>query len=239
MNQRNSPRFVPIKNLSLALVIVFWVNVVADIILAFGFIIIGILHANDANTSSKTYENTDSTMPVLVAFLLLMLIVIFFIACILWISTCLSLIILVPVWFYTAYNNLIPLRAYKKTYSSTWAAIGWFVPVFYLFRPIQIARELWVESDPDFEPKMSFISKTAYAPFFVTGWWLAFIAAVFFVNFLPISSNTEQNVISSFLLSISSLTLGLSAKYAIPLIKGVAERQRQRFEKLSAMNLNL
>jgi Domain of unknown function (DUF4328) len=57
-------------------------------------------------------------------------------------------IIIFVMWFYRAHANLEPLGARRLTYSSGWAAGCWFVPFLNLVRPIQIAQEIWRNSDP-------------------------------------------------------------------------------------------
>ncbi len=55
-------------------------------------------------------------------------------------------IIFFIMWFRRAYYNLHQLTG-GLTYSEGWAAGAWFVPLFHLFGPFQIAKELFAESN--------------------------------------------------------------------------------------------
>ena len=58
-------------------------------------------------------------------------------------------VIVFLVWFYRVHANQRPLSAEKTTYSSGWAVGFWFVPILNLVRPVQIAQEIWRNSNPD------------------------------------------------------------------------------------------
>lgn len=51
-------------------------------------------------------------------------------------------------WFHRAYSNLPSLGATSMRYGTGWAIGGWFVPVLNLWRPKQIANDIWRGSDP-------------------------------------------------------------------------------------------
>ena len=65
------------------------------------------------------------------------------------------LLLLIPtaivylVWFHRAYTNLEALGADDLRHKPAWAVGSWFVPILNLFRPVQIAQEIWRGSDPD------------------------------------------------------------------------------------------
>jgi hypothetical protein len=52
------------------------------------------------------------------------------------------------VWFHRAYSNLLRLGATTTRYTTGWAIGAWFVPVLNLWRPKQIANDIWRGSDP-------------------------------------------------------------------------------------------
>ena len=70
--------------------------------------------------------------------------------------------VLFIVWLYRAHKNLQFLHPDLLEFSDA-AAIGWwFAPIFSLFRPFQVVREVWAESEPGFDPdSASLISKPA------------------------------------------------------------------------------
>lgn len=51
-------------------------------------------------------------------------------------------------WFHRAYRNLIPLGALKLQYGTGWSIGAWFIPIFNLIRPKQIANDIWRASEP-------------------------------------------------------------------------------------------
>lgn len=80
-------------------------------------------------------------------------------------------------WFRRAYFNLHQVVKHLE-YSEGWAAGAWFVPILNFFRPYQIMRELYVETE-------NYISKikTDYTKklnvTFVGLWWTLWIIASF------------------------------------------------------------
>ena len=51
-------------------------------------------------------------------------------------------------WFHRAYSNLRSLGATSTRYATGWAIGPWFVPILNLWRPKQIANDIWRGSDP-------------------------------------------------------------------------------------------
>ena len=53
------------------------------------------------------------------------------------------------VWFHRLYTNLPALGARQLRFGRGWAIGAWFVPILNLWRPKQIANDIWRASDPD------------------------------------------------------------------------------------------
>jgi hypothetical protein len=68
-------------------------------------------------------------------------------------------------WFRRAYRNVEPLGGDPR-FSEGWAVGAWFVPILNLWRPKQIANDIWRESGP--EP-------TERVPALLTFWWGLFL----------------------------------------------------------------
>jgi hypothetical protein len=51
------------------------------------------------------------------------------------------------VFFHRAYSNLATLGPSERRYTPGWAVGSWFVPILNLFRPKQIANDIWRGSD--------------------------------------------------------------------------------------------
>jgi hypothetical protein len=81
------------------------------------------------------------------------------------------------VWFYRAHANLAALGARELTYTSGWAAGCWFVPILNLFRPVQIAQEIWRNSDPDAVRGKYIHVETSASSGLIGLWWAASITS--------------------------------------------------------------
>jgi hypothetical protein len=77
------------------------------------------------------------------------------------------------IWIHRAHRNLPSLGAIDLRFTPGWA-VGWFfVPIMSLFRPYQVAAEIWKASDPKVDTTDSTAWKSvATSP--IVGWWWAF-----------------------------------------------------------------
>lgn len=78
-------------------------------------------------------------------------------------------------WFYQAYENMIGLGAKDLRFGTGWAIGAWFVPILNLFRPKQIANDIWRASDPEAPADLGLDWKGRPVPAFLAAWWGAFI----------------------------------------------------------------
>jgi len=65
------------------------------------------------------------------------------------------------VFFHRAYSNLAVLGPSEQRWSAGWSVGAWFIPIFNLFRPKQIANDIWRGSDGSSVPA-------------IFHWWWAF-----------------------------------------------------------------
>jgi hypothetical protein len=77
-------------------------------------------------------------------------------------------------WFVRAYANLNPLGSSRR-FSVKWAGWGWFVPILALWRPKQIANDIWRGSDPEHPERTQ--DEDAPVARFVTAWWIGWIVS--------------------------------------------------------------
>jgi Domain of unknown function (DUF4328) len=75
-------------------------------------------------------------------------------------------------WFVRAYANVSALGSSRR-FSVKWAGWGWFVPILALWRPKQIANDIWRGSDPE-HPERTQDEDAPVAPF-VTVWWILWL----------------------------------------------------------------
>ena len=74
-------------------------------------------------------------------------------------------------WFYAAYGNLPLLSAGSPRFKRGWAIGAWFVPILNLFRPKQIANDIWRGSDPQLSPGASPDWSGGSLPGLYALWW--------------------------------------------------------------------
>jgi len=80
---------------------------------------------------------------------------------ILYVATVISFLM----WFRRAYENVPAVAGIATKYSPGWAVGGFFVPILNVFRPYQIAREMWIAT-----------LGTSIGYGLVGFWWFLFLA---------------------------------------------------------------
>jgi len=85
-------------------------------------------------------------------------------------------------WFYAAYGNLPLLSAGSPRFKRGWAIGAWFVPILNLFRPKQIANDIWRGSDPRLSPEASPDWSGGSLPGLYALWWGGWIVDNFLDN---------------------------------------------------------
>jgi hypothetical protein len=84
--------------------------------------------------------------------------------------------ILFIAWFFGMYTNLAGMSR-RTRFGTGWAIGGWFVPILNLWRPKQIADEIYLASDPQYgsgDPKWTANTVTP----FLHWWWGVWIVAL-------------------------------------------------------------
>ncbi len=142
------------------------------------------------------------------------------------------------IWLYRSYGNLSPLRARNLEHSPGWAVGWWFIPFANLVKPFQVVRELYNESDPEFDPKTGFLNSIKGTPFEVGVWWATYILsniafrisnALYGKGDLPESDSFAVPLIAGSILSATA------AGFAIYIVISVARRQDIRFRMISEL----
>lgn len=135
------------------------------------------------------------------------------------------------IWEYRAFNNLSALKARNLEYSPGWAVGWWFVPFANLIKPFQAMRELYAESDPDFDPNLGFLSTSPSAPTIMGFWWAFWIIG----NILfRIATRLDDGQVFPLLMIVSSLFEIAAGGLLIKIILDINKRQNLRFQKLGA-----
>jgi hypothetical protein len=76
-------------------------------------------------------------------------------------------------WFFQAYKNLRRLGVQDMRFGNGWAIGAWFVPILSLFRPKQIANDIWRGSERGAEVSSGW--KLVQVPSLVHWWWGLFL----------------------------------------------------------------
>lgn len=77
-------------------------------------------------------------------------------------------------WFHRAYTNLRALGASSLRFGPGWAVGAWFVPILNIWRPKQIANDIWRGSNPVLPREAADAWQDPVPPLFMF-WWLAYL----------------------------------------------------------------
>ena len=78
-------------------------------------------------------------------------------------------------WFHCMYKNLVPLGADLLRFGTGWAIGGWFVPILGLWRPKQIANDIWRASDAEWPREMGIRWQGTPVPAWIGLWWALYL----------------------------------------------------------------
>jgi Domain of unknown function (DUF4328) len=137
-------------------------------------------------------------------------------------------------WFHRARANLPALGVTDARWSPGWAVGWWFVPFMSLFRPYQVAAEIWRASDPA-ATQADWRQRPVGS---LLGWWWAlFIAALVveqasFRMWMRVDEYTSSDFMQSLSL-VDAAAAGLNvvgAWLAIRIIREIEHRQATRVQ---------
>ena len=141
-------------------------------------------------------------------------------------------------WFHAAYKNLPALGQPNLRFKPGWAIGASFVPFLNLWRPKQIANDIWRGSEtaaPAYNNGDAW--KTAALPVFLTAWWAVWIAATYLGNIAArawFGNDTPEDLRTADILDILSLLLDIGAAIlAIVVVRRLTERQAAHTERMS------
>jgi hypothetical protein len=92
-------------------------------------------------------------------------------------------VVLFLLWFHRAYRNLPVVGAHELRYRTSAALWAWFVPFLNLFRPKQIANDIWRGSDPDAPPARGIEWRQRPLPWFYLPWWAFWLVSQLVYNY--------------------------------------------------------
>lgn len=140
-------------------------------------------------------------------------------------------------WFHRAHRNLPALGAAEPRFSPGWAVGWWFIPFMNLFRPYQVAKEIWKGSDPATMPGAPDSPWSRSSLALVRWWWFFFLlmnfAGQFGAQFGIRASSIEELLFLSQVDIVVSLVTVLAALVTIFLVRRVTLNQDDRFWRLT------
>ena len=138
-------------------------------------------------------------------------------------------------WFARAYRNLERLGVAGLRHAQGWALGAWFVPVVNLFKPKQVADDIWRASEPQLRAERW--HDRAVSPW-LHWWWAFWIAGGAFLNLAAFATLRSKAVAaqlqsSSYALVADVLFAG-SAALAIIVVSLMTVRLEARAQAVSA-----
>jgi len=135
-------------------------------------------------------------------------------------------------WFYRAYRNLKDWRIPGLKYSAGWAVGYFFIPFLNLFRPYQIAQEIWKASDPQVSARAEIQWRDNSGSSVIGAWWAFWIIAniVGQIAFRLSMSNIADPKGFTIVSIISDLLKIIAAGFAILMILGIQTRQAAKLD---------
>ena len=140
------------------------------------------------------------------------------------------------IWFHRAHANLEPLGTRNLTYTSGWAAGCWFVPIMNLFRPVQIAQEIWRHSAPSPTDGENVQIEASGNSALIGFWWGAWIISNVIGQItmrMTLAVNSPESLqaatVGSMVAEVASI---LAAALALAVVAAIDARQSARAEAL-------
>jgi hypothetical protein len=147
-----------------------------------------------------------------------------------------AVVVLWIIWFHRAYTNLRPLGVPELRFGTGWAIGAWFVPVLNLWRPKQIANDIWRGSDPEAGAQMGSGWREKDVPAVFQWWWAAFLVSQWVGNvavraaFRAESAPELANAAVAY--GISDAFDALAAVLALTVVSRTTDRQEERARRV-------
>ena len=140
------------------------------------------------------------------------------------------------IWLNRAHKNLQFLKPDLLEFTSGWAVGWWFIPFATLWKPFQVVREVWAESDPDFDPDQpQYLSYSLHAaPAYMVVWWIAWLVMLFALNIgrglvkIPGLTTTNFGAIVFF----QAVVVIFAGVLAITVVRDITTRQESRHQRI-------
>ena len=163
------------------------------------------------------------------------------IVAILYIAVLIATTVLFIRWFRAAYGNLLALGQPHLRFKPGWSIGAWFVPFLNLWRPKQIANDIWNGSGPNAPPYGKSAWKDASAPTFLGVWWLFWIVGGLLDNVVArtaFSRDTLADIRDADRLEMAASVVSIvGASLAILVVRRLTARQQERAQRIAVTGL--
>ena len=141
-------------------------------------------------------------------------------------------------WFWSAYWNLRVLDQPETRFHPAWAMVSWFIPIFNVWRPKQMANDIWRGSNPWADAIPADRWKSMSVPALLAFWWGAWVVSSSLSNAvgrLWWRADTVESVRTAAKVDVASSGLEfLTGVLAIAVVHKLTTRQEARAAKLAA-----
>jgi hypothetical protein len=142
------------------------------------------------------------------------------------------------IWFHRCYKNLEALGVTDLRFKAGWAIGGWFVPFLNLWRPKQIADDIWKATEPEAPVEQSEAWKSNGVPAVITLWWIAWLVSGAVGQAAGGAVGTQQTLDQlargATIMAIADLVGAVAGVLAIAVVGKLTNRQRDRALRLQA-----
>lgn len=142
------------------------------------------------------------------------------------------------VWFRRTYRNLGALGARSLRFKAGWAIGAWFVPFLNLFRPFNMASDIWKASNPEMTDEPGTPWQTQRSSRLLAFWWTSWVISNWTSQAAFRFSDNQQNLdqlqrMNSAWL-IADVASAVATILAIAVVSKITRRQEQRAQKLAS-----
>ncbi len=136
------------------------------------------------------------------------------------------------IWIYRASKNLAPLGAVGQRFSSVWAVVWWFVPIFWFFRPYQVMKEIWQGSFPGLSTRDETSWREApvepllgwWWGLWLLGQWMGILGSIAY----DFGETVEELIAGNWFILTSDILLIIASVLAFILVWKITSNQEQK-----------
>jgi len=154
-------------------------------------------------------------------------------------ASLIAVVVAFLMWFSRAYKNLASLGASGFRFTPGWAVGAWFVPILNLWRPKQIANDIWRASDPSAPAEQASAWREGAIPAVLTTWWIFWVISGYFGNVtarLAFAGNDATDIRDADYADVGSLVLdAVAAALAIVVVSRMTRRLNERAARVESL----